>query len=320
MITSDIATAAAALRRGEVVAIPTETVYGLAANIGDEAAVRKVFTIKNRPLHNPLIVHISGSEALSDVTVNVPETAKMLAQQFWPGPLTLLLQKRPDVPDIITAGKPTVAVRVPDHPLTLQLLAALEFPLAAPSANPFGRISPTDADQVEQYFGDAVPVVLDGGRCTRGIESTIVGFDSEKPVIYRLGSIPREEIEALLGHSVPVRNQAAAAPDAPGMLPKHYAPRTPLVLTDDVPTTIQRLGHKRMGALLFRHPLTNVRITHQVVLSASGDLAEAAFRLYAALHELDNAGLDCIVAERLPDVGLGQTINDKLERASTQEP
>lgn len=316
MITQDIEGAIETLSQGGLVAIPTETVYGLAANAYSEEAVRKIFALKQRPLSNPLIVHIPSTEVLDEIALDIPDVARKLADKFWPGPLTLLLNKRAHIPDVVTAGKDTVAVRVPAHPLTLALLEKLPFPLVAPSANPYGSISPTSAGHVTKYFGEALEVILDGGECLKGIESTIVGFEYGKPVLYRRGSIPAEEIEKITG---PLRlvTHNDEAPEAPGMQSRHYAPDTLTVLTDDVDGMLDSLEGKRIGLLLFQTAVEHKDVVRCEILSANGNLDEAASNLYAALHRLDQEGLDIIIAERVPDTGLGKTINDKLERASS---
>ena len=199
IISKDIQKAITLLTNEELVAIPTETVYGLAGNIFSEKAIKSIFSTKKRPFFNPLIVHIPSVDSLDDIVIHVPEKAKLLAEAFWPGSMTLVLKKNDKIPDIITAGKDTVAVRVPNHPLTLELLRQLPFPLAAPSANPFGSISPTKPEHVERYFKDDIQQVLDGGSCTNGIESTIIGFENDEPIIYRLGALALEDIEAVVG-------------------------------------------------------------------------------------------------------------------------
>jgi L-threonylcarbamoyladenylate synthase len=316
MISLDIDKAAELLRHGNVVAIPTETVYGLAANIFHEQAVGQIFTLKKRPLFNPLIVHIGHVEALSTLTHAIPDVAMELANTFWPGPLTLLLEKKSSVPDLITAGKKTVAVRMPSHPTALALLNQLDFPLAAPSANPFSRISPTSAEQVDAYFGNEIPMVLDGGICSSGIESTIIGFPEGLPTLYRFGALSHDLIETVTGPLV-IHTQADQGPEAPGMLMKHYAPRTPSYLTDDVSVLLEKMAGKKLGCLLFNTKLPEDAIDAQMTLSASGDLAEAARRLYACLHWLDQQGVDAIILEAVPDLGLGRSINDRLQRASS---
>jgi len=315
MISTDIQQASEYLRNGKVVAIPTETVYGLAANIYDEKAVQQIFSLKKRPLFNPLIVHIGHSEALSELAQEVPDVALELAKKFWPGPLTLLLDKHPNVPDLITAGKKTVAIRMPNHSIALALLNQLDFPLAAPSANPFSRISPTNAEQVEAYFGNEIPMVLDGGKCARGIESTIIGFPDGLPTLYRFGALSHELIESVTGPLV-IHTRSEKGPEAPGMLMKHYAPSTPSFLTHDVPAMLEKMAGKKIGCLLFDSKLPSFAVHAQMTLSASGDLDEAASRLYACLHWLDQQGVDVIILEAVPDLGLGRSINDRLQRAS----
>jgi L-threonylcarbamoyladenylate synthase len=196
MITTNIESAIVELINGQVVAMPTETVYGLAGNAYDEAPIKKIFTLKNRPFYNPLIVHIKSAEYLNTVADDIPEIAFEMAKHFWPGPLTLILKKQKHISDFITAGKDTVAIRVPNHPVALELLKKLEFPLAAPSANPFGSISPTSANHVFNYFKNEFKIILDGGDCEKGVESTIVGFEGNQLILYRHGSVSIEAIEA----------------------------------------------------------------------------------------------------------------------------
>ena len=316
LITTDISKAKKELESDEIIAIPTETVYGLAGNAYSEKAVEKIFSLKNRPLYNPLIVHIKSADFLPSVASEIPEIALKLAKAFWPGPLTLVLKKQDHIPDLVTSGKKTVAIRVPNHPLTLKLLEQLDFPLAAPSANPFGSISPTTASHVYSYFKDELHVILDGGECQKGIESTIIGFENERPIIYRLGSLSVEQIEEKIGPVLHKTQSKDNAPIAPGMLSRHYAPSTDTFLTNDVERLILFYPYKKIGVLLFQHHINSLPKASQEVLSRSGDLNEAAKNLYAAMHRLDKLNLDLIIAERLPDVGLGKTMNDKLERAT----
>ncbi len=314
IISDNIEKAVEILQEGDLVAIPTETVYGLAGNIYNEAAIRKIFEVKQRPLFNPLIVHLHSIEQVDDIASEFPAKAKQLAEAFWPGSLTLVLKKNPTIPDVITAGKDTVAVRIPNHPVTLELLKLLPFPLAAPSANPFNRISPTSAQHVEAYFKDSIRMILDGGDCKNGLESTIIGFENNEPVLYRLGSISKEEIEKVVGE-VKVKNREENTPNAPGMLVKHYAPKTKMYLVDDLTDCSVDMENKRVGLLSFTGAADMSRFNHVEILSESGDMAEAAANLYKALHKLDEMQLDIIIAERLPDIGLGKSINDRLERA-----
>jgi L-threonylcarbamoyladenylate synthase len=315
IISKDISRAATLLKAEEVVAIPTETVYGLAGNIYSEKAIKSIFKTKQRPFFNPLIVHIPSVDYLKDIVAYIPEKGKLLADAFWPGPITLVLKKKNSIPDLITAGKDTVAVRVPNHPTTLELLNKLEFPLAAPSANPFSSISPTTAKHVETYFEDQIKLVLDGGPCKSGIESTIIGFENDEPVIYRLGSTPIEAIEDVIGE-VEIKNKKEIAPDAPGMLERHYAPKTTTILTDNLQKSIEEYQDKRIGVLIFNDILNDSSIEFKIVLSETKDLKEAASKLYDALHQLDMQDLDIIIAEKLPDYGLGKSINDRLNRAT----
>ncbi len=323
IISKDISKAVQLLTAEEIVAIPTETVYGLAGNIYSEKAIKSIFETKQRPFFNPLIVHIPSVDYLSSIVEYIPKKAKLLAEAFWPGPLTLVLKKKSTIPDIITAGKDTVAVRVPNHNVTLELLKQLPFPLAAPSANPFSSISPTTAEHVETYFKDNIKMVLDGGPCKSGIESTIIGFENDEPIIYRFGSTAIEAIEAIVG-KIEIKNmvtersrsQKEVSPDAPGMLERHYAPKTITVLTDNILKSIKQYSTKRIGLLIFKTEFKSDAISTQIILSKNGNLEEAASKLYDALHQLDNQGLDLIIAEEFPDYGLGKSINDRLERAT----
>ncbi|MET6991638.1 L-threonylcarbamoyladenylate synthase [Sediminicola arcticus] len=315
IISNDIGRAVEILNNEDVVAIPTETVYGLAGNIYSDKAIRKIFEVKQRPLFNPLIVHLHSIEQLDEIASEFPIKAQLLADAFWPGSLTLILKKKSNIPDVITAGKDTVAVRIPNHPITLKLLKELSFPLAAPSANPFNRISPTNSLHVESYFKNSIKMVLEGGECKNGLESTIIGFENNEPVLYRLGAIAIEEIENVIG-KIKVKNKKEKAPDAPGMLAKHYAPKTKTYLVNDIKKFIKSNGDKTIGVVSFTENMNASNIKHVEILSKSGDLKEAASKLYSALHTLDDLNLDMIVAQRFPDVGLGKSINDRLERAT----
>ncbi len=317
MISTDISKAAALLNENELIGLPTETVYGLAGNIFSETAIRKIFSVKKRPFYNPLIVHISGIDALDQVALNIPEMAILLAKKFWPGSLTLLLEKHPDVPDLITAGKQTVAVRVPDHPMALTLLKSIDFPLAAPSANPFGSISPTTAKHVNDYFGAEIPLVLDGGPCKKGVESTIIGFVNGAAVLFRHGAVPVEEIEKITGKLI-INNREENSPDAPGMLSKHYSPRTPTIITNDIQAALKNYAGKKVALVLFDKKRTDHDPALQWILSPHSSLNEAASNLYALMHEIDELQTDLIIFEKMKEEGLGITINDRLERASIE--
>ncbi len=315
IISTDLSKAIELLNNEELVAIPTETVYGLAGNIFSEKAVKAIFETKERPFFNPLIVHIPNIEYLETIVEAIPEKAKLLAEAFWPGPITLVLKKKSIIPDLITGGKDTVAVRIPNHPLTLELLNQLEFPLAAPSANPFNRISPTKAEHVENYFKDKIQMVLDGGACKSGIESTIIGFENGEPIIYRLGSTSVEAIEAVVG-TIEVKNKKEVAPEAPGMLERHYAPKTKTILTTNIAEAVETYKDLKIGLLTYNDILNDDAIAYKIVLSEGKNLEEAASKLYDALHQLDQQQLDIIIAEQLPDYGLGKSINDRLQRAT----
>ena len=315
IISKDIQKAIDLLTNENLVAIPTETVYGLAGNIFSEKAIKSIFETKKRPFFNPLIVHIPTVNILDTIVSEVPEKAKLLAEAFWPGSMTLVLKKNSTIPDIITAGKGTVAVRVPNHPVTLKLLQQLSFPLAAPSANPFNNISPTKPEHVERYFKNDIKMVLDGGVCKNGIESTIIGFENDEPIIYRLGALALEEIEAVVG-KVAIKNKKEENPDAPGMLQKHYSPLTTTILTKDISSEIEKYSNKKIGVLTFDTSYKSDKISTEIILSNSSDLQEAASKLYDSLHQLDHLNLDVILVEKMPDFGLGKSMNDRLQRAA----
>jgi len=314
IISKDIQKAIRLLTNDELVAIPTETVYGLAGNIFSEKAIHKIFATKKRPFFNPLIVHVASVNALKDIVAEIPEKAKLLAEAFWPGSMTLVLKKSSKIPDLITASKDTVAVRVPNHAVTLELLEKLPFPLAAPSANPFGSISPTKPLHVENYFKEQIKMVLDGGNCKNGIESTIIGFENDNPIIYRLGALAIEDIEAVVG-KISIENKEENSPDAPGMLARHYAPTTKTILVTDVAGEVEKNKSKKIGVLVFKDSLSNDAVT-EIVLSNKGLLEEAAANLYDAMHALDHQNLEVIIAEKLPNYGLGKSMNDRLQRAT----
>lgn len=314
MITTNLESAKQSLINEDIIGLPTETVYGLAGNANSESALKKIFALKKRPYYNPLIVHIKSASLLNTIARDIPDVALRLADEFWPGPLTLILKKQPHVSDLITAGKETVAIRVPNHPIALALLEKLDFPLAAPSANPFGCISPTSATHVSNYFEGELDLILEGGECERGVESTIIGFEDNQPVLFRHGSISIEEIEKIVGKLIITVNNDSK-PNSPGMLSRHYAPMTTTYLTNNVSELLKSFQGKKIGLLLFKERILNDQVTVQEVLSENGDLKEAAKKLYAALHRLDKSNLDVIIAEKFPNEGLGKTLNDRLERA-----
>ena len=313
IIGTDLAEAALQLNQGNLVSIPTETVYGLAGNAFDPAVVAKIFEVKNRPSFDPLIVHISSINYLEKVASQVPELAMELAEKFWPGPLTLVLPKTDRVPDLATSGLPTVAVRVPNHPMTLELLKKLEFPLVSPSANPFGYISPTSAAHVNAQLGALIPYILDGGDCKIGVESTIIGFEEEGPVLYRPGGLPLEKIEQVTG---PVSTRSGNDGTlAPGMLKSHYAPDKQLFV-GNIPELIDQYGSRNVGILSYQDEFSDIDPNLQFQLSVKGDMREAAQNLFAMLRKLDGMDIKYIFAEQVPAYGLGIAINDRLKRAA----
>ena len=301
------------LGEDECVAIPTETVYGLAANAYSPNAVQKIFSVKNRPLYNPLIVHVGNMEQLLSVVAYLPDAAIRLLSHFSPGPLTLLLPKNDIVPDIVTSGLPDVAVRIPAHPLTLALLRSINFPLAAPSANPFGYISPTKAAHVKDMLDTKIPYVLDCGDCTEGIESTIVGFREGVPVVFRQGVITKEDIENCVG--LTYQNESKK-PVSPGMLDSHYSPHTPLYLTDDIESMIRKFGTEEIGLITYNEYYDALPTSQQIILYEKDDIKMGASKLYASLHEMDSKKYKAIIVKKLPDTGIGLSINDRLWRAS----
>lgn len=304
--------AAQVLKNGGLVAIPTETVYGLAANALDPHSVARIFAAKDRPFFDPLIVHLADVNWWPRVVSDFPPLAKQLAERFWPGPLTLILPKQPSVPDLVTSGLATVGIRVPDHPLTRQLLQLVNLPLAAPSANPFGRLSPTTAEHVRQQLGNRVDLILDGGPCRIGVESTIVQVTDNKATLLRPGGIPLEEIEAVIGPIDRPERRSGEKPMAPGMLDSHYAPRTPLRIVSEIPAT----PPSRTGVLAMTDKAVPDGFAAVEVLSSGGNLVEAAANFFQALHRLDQSRLDLIVAVSFPDHGLGRALNDRLRRAA----
>ncbi len=313
-IGEDVSEAIELLRRGELVAIPTETVYGLAANALDQTAVTKIFVIKQRPTFDPLIIHVGSIEQAEGYVHKFPDKALQLAKVFWPGPLTLVLPKQSIIPDIVTSGLGTVGIRCPNHPFTSRLLAELEFPLAAPSANPFGYVSPTTAQHVDDQLGDKIKYILDGGSCQIGLESTIVGFENKTPTLYRRGAISVESIENIIG---PIQTilQSTSNPIAPGQLESHYAPRKPIYL-GDITSLKKDYPNKVTGVLRFKK--TKDTSPGDLVLSEKGNLEEAAQNLFATLRQLDRMDVEIILAEEVPNIGIGMAINDRLQRAASK--
>ena len=316
MITKNIDVAVKALLEEQVIGMPTETVYGLAGSIHSEKAIQKIFELKQRPVSNPLIVHIADMNQLNDIASEIPQKAILLAKAFWPGPLTLILKKKSTVSDLITAGNQTVAVRIPSHPVALELLQKVNVPLAAPSANPFTGISPTRSKHVQNYFGDDLSLILEGGICNRGVESTIIGFDGDQAILYRHGAISIEEIEKIVGKiEAKTTSEKTAKSIAPGMYSKHYAPKTKTIVTKEPELYFNQNPDKKIGYISLRKYHPEHSRQYQVVLSWKGDLREAVSRFYDSLHFLDAQNLDYILVKPFPNRGLGRTLNDRLNRA-----
>lgn len=294
------------LRAGGLVAFPTETVYGLGADASNEVAVRRVFAVKGRPADHPLIVHLGDAARLDEWADHVPATARTLAGALWPGPLTLLVARSERVTDAVTGGRPTVGLRVPDHPLALALLRAFGGGVAAPSANRFGQVSPTTADHVRADLGDDVDVVLDGGPCPVGVESTIVDCTVDPPMVLRHGGVPAERLDALLGR--PVARVAGGPSRAPGMLASHYAPRCAIELEPDADSAVLRAAALRAEGRAAD------------VLDPGVDAETYARHLYAWLREADARSLDVLVVVPPPDHGVGAAVNDRLRKAAAPRP
>jgi L-threonylcarbamoyladenylate synthase len=308
----DIQKAAQFLKSEEIVAIPTETVYGLAGNAFSETAIRKIFEVKNRPLTDPLIVHVKDLESIYPLVSEFPELAKSLFKAFSPGPITILLPKSGLIPEIVTNGSALVAIRIPDHPLTQALLQKLDFPLVAPSANPFGGLSPTESIHVQNSLGKKIPYILEGGSCKVGLESTIVKVIGGHQIqILRQGGISEETL-SLYCH---LHQDQEEKEIVPGSMLSHYAPQKPLILISE-PADLKL--HTNSSFLAFHSNSPNLPLKRQRVLSPKADLNEAARNLFKFLHELDMQPCDCILAQTVPNMGLGLAINDRLKRASAK--
>jgi len=307
--------AAQIIKKGGLVAFPTETVYGLGADAFNPLAVARIFEVKRRPYFDPLIVHVANPSNVEKLAKETPSNAKKLIEKFWPGPLTVVLLKEEKIPDIVTAGLPTLAIRMPNHPMALALIEECNCPIAAPSANPFGYLSPTTADHVRDQLSDQVDLILDGGPCPIGVESTIVSFLDKRPMLLRPGGVSLEEIESVIAkvEIPPIENR----PSAPGMFPKHYAPRTPIIL-DWSEKNLDLYKDRNIGLLLFQQPKHHLKYHPVEILSMKGNLREAAANLFAAIRRLDALHLDLIVAEPIPEVGLGRAIMDRLRRAASR--
>lgn len=308
-----------ALQDGDLVALPTETVYGLAANALNLQAVKKIFDVKGRPLIDPLIVHIHDINQAEQLA-HLPPLAYKLAEKFWPGPLTLVLPKKTVVPDIVTAGLPNIAIRIPKHPIFQKLLATSKLPLAAPSANPFGYLSPTKAQHVKKTLGHKIKYIVDGGPCTIGLESTILSLiNPQKPEILRPGPIDAHDLQSVLGlePTYPTKISQKGAQLAPGLLKSHYSPQTPLkpFSSEKLPQLLNPLGKYAIIFLQRPHQAPQAPSTEIFWLSEDGNLNEVAKNLFSLLAHLDDQNFDSIFIELPPNKGLGLAINDRLKRA-----
>ncbi len=297
------------LRKGEIVAFPTETVYGLGADALNGYAVAKVFEIKKRPRFDPIIVHVSDMEWVKKIVKEVPFEAKRIMEKFWPGPLTIVLEKNEKIPDIVTAGLKTVAIRMPSHPVAKNLISSFGRPIAAPSANPFGYISPTKASHVAKILKDKVPLIIDGGDSFFGLESTVISVNGDKILIYRFGAVTAEELSQF-GEIVPVFDKMRR-PLSPGQLPYHYAPHKPLKIIESP----EEIENPSSSFLAFTEPRHPVNAKYVLVLTKSGDLREAASNFFSHLIELDREDVDIIYAQKVPEVGLGRAIMERLRKA-----
>ncbi|MEW5843263.1 MAG: L-threonylcarbamoyladenylate synthase [Bacteroidota bacterium] len=306
-----ITAAAEIIKRGGLVAFPTETVYGLGADALNPIAVAKIFEAKKRPTFNPLILHIAEKDSLKKFAVFDNDKIDLLIKKFWPGPLTLVLPKTEIVPDIVTSGNKTVAVRMPDHPVALQLIKSSGTAIAAPSANRFGHLSPTEASHVSKYLGEKVDMILDGGKCKVGVESTIIQFHEGKFYMLRPGGLSKDEIEKEIG-TLEKGKIDINKPTSPGQLPFHYSPHTPLKFWN-----IKFLDkNKKIGVLFFSELKTKFPFSAVKILSEKKDLREAATNLFSALHELEKEKLDLILVEPVEEKGLGIAIMDRLKKAA----
>lgn len=307
--------AARIIREGGLVAFPTETVYGLGANVENPQAIARIFEVKARPRIDPIIVHVADFESAKRYGA-FPPSAKELVRKFWPGPLTLVVEKKPLVPPIVTAGLDTVAIRVPAHPAALALIRSAQCGIAAPSANPFGYVSPTDAQHVAEQLGQSIDLILDGGPCSVGLESTIVSLVGSPYSILRMGGTPIEEIEGFLGE-LEFSVTGDARPQSPGQLKRHYSTLTLLEIVEESRETKEE--GKRVGLLSLTEPSSPCNYDAVEVLSPSGDLREAAANLFRALRRLDALSLDKILARPVPEHGLGRAIMDRLRRCAARE-
>ena len=311
----NISIAAEVLKSGGLVAFPTETVYGLGADGLDPIAVAKIFEAKQRPSFNPLILHVAELNQFKNIASTENPAIFKLIDAFWPGPLTLVMPKKEIVPEIVTSGHPTVAVRMPDHEVALKLIRESGRPIAAPSANAFSQLSPTNADHVVKQLEDKVDIILDGGNCSIGVESTIIHVKENEIILLRPGGLAVEDIENIIG-KVSISKTHTKSPIAPGQLQFHYAPQIPLKFFDEV--NITDYEDQKVGALFFKKNFTQINFSDEKILSPNGDLREAAANLFAHLHDFENKSLDMILVEQIEETGLGKAIMDRLRKAANK--
>ena len=311
----NIEIAAEAIKSGDIVAFPTETVYGLGSDGLNPTAVAKIFEAKKRPSFNPLILHIASINQLHDLVNINNEKVERLVEAFWPGPLTLVLPKKDNIPEIVTAGNLTVAIRMPKHSVALKLIESSGVPIAAPSANTFGFLSPTSAMHVEKQLGDKIGLILDGGKSDVGLESTIVEVFEDKVYLLRPGGIAIEQLEAVCD-KIEIKQIDQNNPNAPGQLLKHYAPKVPIRFLSEVNQI--DIQNKKLAGLFFKEDQTPFKFERIKILSPNGDLREAAANLFHHLHELESMSVDMIIAEPLEESGLGIAIMDRLRKATNQ--
>jgi len=312
----NIKKAVKAIESGEIVAFPTETVYGLGADGLNPIAVAKIFEAKNRPSFNPLILHIASTDQLYELVDVDNNKVEKLITAFWPGPLTLVLPKKEIVPDIVTAGNPTVAVRMPKHPVALELIKEANSPIAAPSANTFGFLSPTTAVHVEKQLGNKVNIILDGGKSDVGVESTIIEVAEDKIFLLRPGGIAVEQIEEVCGKKIETKQTDASKPNAPGQLLHHYAPKVPIKFLNEV--SEEEIKNKKVAGLFFRQNNSKFEFKQVEILSPSGSLHEAAANLFHHLHLLESLDIDIMLVEPVREEGLGMAIMDRLRKATNR--
>lgn len=313
---ADVEHAAQIIQKGGLVAFATETVYGLGANALDPVAVARIFEAKNRPHFDPLICHISSAEGISKLAEEIPDSAVTLAEKFWPGPLTMILPKKEIVPDLVTSGLSTVGIRVPAHQLARKLIESAGVPIAAPSANLFGKVSPTTAEHVADQLGDRIDYILEGGASEVGVESTVIDCTSSPLKILRPGGVTLEDLQAVF-KSIEIATESSSEQEtgqlSPGQLPEHYAPWTKLMIQNHAE---RPKDLSRVGLICFSEPENACEFEAVEVLSSNKDLKEAASRFFSSLRKLDQLELDCIIAIPFPEEGLGRALNDRLKRAA----